>query len=86
MDLKNHACPVSLMWNLFITGSVHGRWVRVEQSITFVRGINELALLSETVGLQVFSFAEYLLLFILPPNNLRVLGTWTLNYDPCDYK
>lgn len=34
-------------------GSHVGRWVRVEQPVDLVQGYNELAILSETVGLQV---------------------------------
>ncbi|XP_077228224.1 beta galactosidase 9 isoform X2 [Tasmannia lanceolata] len=35
-----------------LAGSAVGHWVRVEQPVQLVRGYNELAILSETVGLQ----------------------------------
>lgn len=42
-----------LIWLNGNEGSHVGRWVRVEQPVDLVQGYNELAILSETVGLQV---------------------------------
>ncbi|BFG15416.1 hypothetical protein CerSpe_016900 [Prunus speciosa] len=35
-----------------LTGSVIGHWVKVEQPVKFLKGYNDLVLLSQTVGLQ----------------------------------
>lgn len=35
-------------------GSAKGHWIKVVQSIHLMQGYNDIALLSETVGLQVF--------------------------------
>ncbi|XP_068665550.1 beta-galactosidase 9 [Aristolochia californica] len=43
---------VRIFVNGQLAGSAVGRWVRVEQPIHLVQGQNELAILSETVGLQ----------------------------------
>lgn len=37
----------------FIEGSVIGHWVKVEQPVKFLKGYNDLVLLTQTVGLQV---------------------------------
>ncbi|KAG9447906.1 hypothetical protein H6P81_014034 [Aristolochia fimbriata] len=43
---------VRIFVNGQLAGSAAGRWVRVEQPVHLVQGQNELAILSETVGLQ----------------------------------
>ncbi|KAL5702789.1 Beta-galactosidase 9 [Ranunculus cassubicifolius] len=43
---------VQIFLNGQFVGSKFGRWVRVVQPLRFVQGYNELAILSETVGLQ----------------------------------
>ncbi|KAJ8634269.1 hypothetical protein MRB53_027605 [Persea americana] len=43
---------VRIFVNGQLAGSHVGRWVRVEQPVDLVQGYNELAILSETVGLQ----------------------------------
>ncbi|PIA35985.1 hypothetical protein AQUCO_03400110v1 [Aquilegia coerulea] len=43
---------VQIFLNGQFAGSAVGRWVRVVQPLHFVQGYNELAILSETVGLQ----------------------------------
>lgn len=37
----------------FIEGSVIGHWVKVVQPVRFLKGYNDLLLLTQTVGLQV---------------------------------
>ncbi|KAG0489399.1 hypothetical protein HPP92_008210 [Vanilla planifolia] len=39
--------------NGLLIGGAHGNWVKLEQTLKLVQGCNELALLSETVGLKL---------------------------------
>lgn len=44
---------------LFIEGSVIGHWVKVVQPVRFLKGYNDLLLLTQTVGLQVKKFSIF---------------------------
>lgn len=63
MALKRTDQSLVMLQLVLCTGSAAGTWVHVDQKVTLREGVNEIALLSMTVGLTVCKYTLQLSLF-----------------------